>query len=151
MAPPKRRGLLKGESRKAEVVSERQLPMWIISNITISRRRLLRAFPSDQPLTSIIQQKAPKPTNAMTTEATSVRSTINRLKTRSCGGRDGRCKTPVSPGSKARATSWMPLVTRFNHSNWTGNSGSTVRLALVSGQPVNTASPRRSCPSQICQ
>ena len=35
----------------------------------------------------------------------------------SSGGRGFRRSTSLSPGSKASATSWMPLVTRFNQSS----------------------------------
>ena len=68
----------------------------------------------------------------MITTPTNIRSFISRLKIGSSGGRGFRRRASPSPGSKASATPWMPFVTRFNHSNCTGSSGS--------GSPVTTAS-----------
>ena len=49
-----------------------------------------------------------------------VRSINSRDMIPSLGFRGGRSRTSFSPGSKAKATSWRPLVTRLIHKSWAG-------------------------------
>jgi hypothetical protein len=101
-----------------------------------SSRSSLRPHPSTSS-----HWKVKKAIVPMTRAEITTRSIISRLNMDSRGERGGWRNSSPSAGSKAKATSWIPLVTRFSQSNCTASSGRGCAVNRASVNSTSSAAP----------
>ena len=141
--PTKSSGLAKGLLANSECRSERQLPTWTIWKTTIVVRAIVRASSSEAPAARSTRKRKRVPA-AITTPTSAVRSQSSEEITPSRRGRGAWRRTSSSPGSKASAMSWAPLVTRLSQSSWAGRKGSGNPKRRLTSTASTSAAPEET-------